>query len=711
MLEEIIVTGQKIQRSLQETKESVAVVTPEEFDALVLFNLEDVFNRTANAFQLLGGETFGIRGVSQNGASTSGGNGELGSLYIDGVAYTGFATRFGPKDMWDVASVEVLRGPQSTNLGRNALVGAVQVTTQRPDPAETDAALRVRYGDYNTVGVSAMFNMPVTANSALRLSANYDDTDGYLDNITLDDDRIDEREAESVRAQFRVEPSDQLSINTMVQYVNNHRGQDFYAVGSDENPTVVDDDKVEDREATANIAGFEDFEGFSAALDIRYEINERLGFTAITSGIDGTYDRLSDDDSGPGGGDAATTRTSEERNWAQEFRLNYNGEALRGVVGVYYTEEERQTDTQRITTIDLADAGVPDFVAPLYPPSVDLLSLNDFHQETRNIAAFTEWDYDVNAHWMVSVGLRYDNEEQDITVTTANTTRGPIDLPDPDEVGNLGPVVSLINQLLLSQLGVSAIPQQNHRYEAWLPKLGVTYTINEDMQASLFYTKGYRAGGLEVSGAGTLSSFDPEYLDNYELSLRSAWLDGRLIANANAYYGDWIDQQVLLCFASVFDCIMDNAGESKIYGAELDVSYQLSSDAMVYFSSGYSETEFSEFVNAANDFSGNRFALSPRVSLSLGGRYWFDESWVLSGNLSYRDDAYANTENSREIDSRTLLDMKLAYVGDGWQLAVYGKNLTDELYIDQNSLSLNNVARVAVGAPRQVGVQFDWRLR
>ena len=138
------------------------MITSEQIENTAILDINDVYNRSANVYDTGSGESFGIRGISQTAASTGGGSGELGTLYIDGVAFTGFSSRFNSKDLWDIEQVEILRGPQSTNVGRNALIGAVSVNTIQPDIVGFDAAARLEFGNYGRKSIESMFNLPVS---------------------------------------------------------------------------------------------------------------------------------------------------------------------------------------------------------------------------------------------------------------------------------------------------------------------------------------------------------------------------------------------------------------------------------------------------------------------------------------------------------------------------------------------------------------------
>ena len=188
---------------------------------------KDIIDITPNAYNIADGESFGLRGISQNSASAGGGDGSLGTLYIDGVAFNRFASRFVAKDLWDLAQIEILRGPQSTNVGRNALVGAMVVKTNRPELGETLGAVKLDAGNYGKQGVNFMANVAVSDNSALRLSDQYAKDDEYINNVTLNDNEFDARENTNVRAQYYVEFTEDLTANLGVTYVNTKRGQDI----------------------------------------------------------------------------------------------------------------------------------------------------------------------------------------------------------------------------------------------------------------------------------------------------------------------------------------------------------------------------------------------------------------------------------------------------------------------------------------------------
>ena len=735
--EKLVVYGQKIERTIQETKESVAVLSEQLIDDMALLDLEDAYLATANVFTLSNGENFGIRGITQNAASTGGGNGELGSFYMDGVAYTGFATRFGPRDLWDVKQVEVLRGPQSTNVGRQALIGAVVVETNDPDLSGFDAAIRAQLGNFGTSSLEGMINMTIDDHSALRISAETFSSDGYITNEQLGVDYNPEK-SKVFRAKYLYSPSDDFSSQLTVQYAEKELGWDIYR---------ADLTGLESYQDSSNIISEETYEAYSLALDMQYDFNDAWAIRSVSSFINGDYFRINDDDAGPDGGDAFRGRVVEDKNWAQELRLTYDSGSLHGVMGLYYTDVDLQNDTTGIVALNPASLGVPGILLPFYPETLVIDVLIPSQNKTTNTAFFTEWDWDMSDNIVLSAGFRYDNEKQDVLTNALNSLAEGSFLPDPTASGNIAAQmgfdantvaaviggITQVNGLLASQLTETNNAEQSTSFNAFLPQLGITYKVDENTAISAFYKRGYRAGGIDVDTIGSIDKYEAEYLDNIEVALRSLHLDGDLVFNANAYYGWWKDQQLTVYVnGSLFDTDTINAGESTIYGLELELQYRLNDDTNMYASFGLAETQFDQFCfvdgtpleeisgqvceggdGPGQDLNGFDFSFSPDITAALGIKHYFSDSWYIGGNVTHQSRAFSDIVNtpSFENDGFTLANLNLGYLQDDFEARIYVRNLFDEFYTNfqGEGISGGETRLVQAGVPRQFGITASYR--
>lgn len=725
VVESIVVTGQKIERTLQDTKESVALISRREIEDRVLLDVEDVYLQAANVTSSYLGDRFAIRGISQDDTSTAGGDGDLGTIFVDDVALTGLSSRFAPANLWDVEQVEILRGPQSTNVGRNALAGAVIYRTADPNLDEFEAAARLEVGNEATVVGEGMLNVPVSDISALRLTVERSETDGFIENDVRDEDDFGRRSSTTARAKFSVEPSDRFSGIATLQYYETERGTSFY---------LAPPDDVETRRSVANLPqGFE-FDGTSGSLRLNYEIGDSWQIDSITAFLDGTYEQGNDSDGGPTG-PAFDTDVIDEQNISQELRFSYDGGKLRGTVGAYYIDADSESSSRSLFAIFPASVGVPDVLLPFYP-EVLLVSVNgDGEREARNSALFAQWDYDLTPRLTLSGGLRYDYEEQSSDFVTSNTADESTPLPDPVAAGEqaemispgLGAVVeegvAFVNALLEEQLVASEFSTDTS-FEALLPELGLTYRLTDDVQISAFYKRGYRAGGSDfIAGIG-LDTYDPEFLDNFEIAFRSEWLDGRLRVNANAYYGKWRDQQVSVPInGNIFNIDTQNAGESTIAGFELDTTFMPDSQTRLFASLGYAHTEFDEFCRTGvtvealpdcvsggvtgEDLDGNDFAVSPDWTFALGGKRYLGQRFYVGGNVTYQDRSFGNVENLpiSESGGFTLVNVDLGYEADRFQVRLYARNLLDEFYtLQRNQSGFADQLFITAGPPREVGL-------
>ncbi|MEM1250015.1 MAG: TonB-dependent receptor, partial [Acidobacteriota bacterium] len=611
--EEIVVTSQKIERSQQETKESIAVITSADVEERVLLQLDDVLNETANVVDLFNGERFAIRGVSDNSASTGGGGGELATYFLDGVALTGAAKRLAPLDMWDVDQVEVLRGPQSTNLGRNSMMGAIVVSSQRPQLFQNTAMFRFGVGNGERFEGAGSANFGLGEKAALRISGEYFENEGFIVNPTLGEDDFDGRENQTYRAKLQLFPNDSLVIYGNVQSVQATKGQNVFR--SD----LLDN--IEDRVNFSNIDGLEELDGTLATLDIAYQLNSNWGLRSISSALDSEDFNIIDDDLTAGGLDAALSVNGEDTNITQELRADFGGDRAAGTIGMFYTSVERASDSVSRVNLNPSIVGVPDFLLPFYPAALPVENRGQFDGDTENISIFTDWTIDLSDKWLLSIGGRYEEESQTNDSFVENVA-DPGVVPDPALAGALaaqllgpafGPVVEAavaqVNEILLANLrSTQAVTEPD--FDATLFKFGTTYAPSDNFNVSAFFNQGYRAGGVSLSATGLRSDFEPEFIDNFEVAMRTVSNRGKVVFNANAYYGDWSDQQVQIALGgNIFDVIIENVGESTIYGLETSLNVRADNGLDSFLNVGYANTQFDEYVSIVEgDLSGNQFA-------------------------------------------------------------------------------------------------------
>ena len=262
-----------------------------------------------------------------------------------------------------------------------------------------------------------------------------------------------------------------------------------------------------------------------------------------------------------------------------------------------------------------------------------------------------------------------------------------------------------------------------------IPRVGVSYRVNEDITTSLSIQRGYRSGGVGANTAtGNVYQFDPEFTTNYELSLRSIWLDGDLLVNANVFYIDWEDQQVQVQLSSnTFDVEVRNAGASEVKGFELESSYRLSDEWELNASLGLSDTEFTDFVlriptegeDIVRDLSHRRFADAPEWTANAGFTYEGNSGIFANVSLNYANSSPADVNpyirglnpGDPNFDlynqSRTLVNARIGYEWDEMGIYLVGKNILDKEYIDRTAFGTGRrVVRHTLGDPRQLSLVF-----
>jgi len=739
--ERIMVTGQKITRTLQETPASIAVFSTEKIEQQNLGEISEVLFETANVHST-GNGSFNIRGIDAFNVSGSG-TSALASVYIDAAALperiirNGFST-------WDASQIEILRGPQSTLQGRNSLAGAIVMTTTAPSH-EWNGKYRVQVGENGEQEAAIAFGGSLVEDQlAFRFSAEKEDFDGYNYNITRKED-ADFKNDELYRLKLLYTPTAIPDLSAQLSFTRATTDKGTASVNVPESG-----DPFKQRFVTNNDPQTTVFETDITTLEVNYPLNDIWIATSVStySDVIAGWNNF-DSDNGPEDGG---TRFNNEnvKTFSQEFRLTLDGDRLSGLIGAYYFDQDLTSKYGGTNNIALASVGLTsdslvkrfgldqataDFTINQYagfnPIVIDQLSGSN--QQIKSSALFADFTYEINEQWNIFAGIRWDREKQDNADTQSFSVANLASMPNASNYpAPLNSLIGGINAQLLTLVGDAnkKSPIADASFNEFIPKLGISYMWNDDLTTSFTYQKGYRSGGVGVNTAkSTPYQFDSESTSNYEFSLRSFWLDGDLMFNANAFYIDWEDQQVDVQLSeNSFDSETKNAGSSTVKGFELEAFYQLSTELELSASVGQAKTEFTDFVvtiptnsePTVFDLTGRSFENSPEFTANLAATYSSDNGIFANISMNYADSSNADTNPySRGLqegddnfdlqnDSRTLVNMKVGYEWESIGLYLIGKNILDKEYISGAAFGTGRrVVKQNLGAPRQISVSLQ----
>lgn len=772
--EEIIIKGTKLGGSLQDQTASIELFTPERLAREQLIDVGDVFLRTPNLNSRGGAAgSISIRGISRGGLA---GQGVTSNIYVDGAPLSGNALGTGPTSLWDAAQVEVLRGPQSSVQGRNALAGAVVVTTADPT-YDFEGKARVQYSSFETIILSGAVSGPIIADQvAARLSVDYQDTDGFITN-TVAFQSADRRESVLLRGKVLIEPSGLPNFTTKftIDYSDASQGESRPIVSTafGGNSPLLEDFDFFDYESNGRFPN-NDVESIRILNETTYDFTDNWLGRAILTYENTQTDRLfglEDDISAFNG---LTFNQFDAEILSAEVRAEFDYGNLRGLIGGYFYDESDVLDRNiQAEILPAVLNAVPAFVRPLVDinPATSVLSQRDGSTANiQNFAFFAQVEWDISEKWTVNAGFRYDNEEffqsdvrQTISVDPATCiSTVPNALVMQPGLGPFDPV-TLPCQILAEAAtgGQVPDPDQRDRFDAFLPRLAITYNVTDTNSVFASFSRGYRAGGsfifAETQGGllGVVSqvgTYEPEFLTTFEVGSRNTFLDDALTANLNVFYSLYEDQQVVLPgeSADTIDNIIANAGESTIYGAELYLAYQASEALDVFASVGYLKTEFDDFpfainpdgapANAADprftNLAGNEFPSAPNWTFSIGANYTHSSGLFANATFSFISSQFADASNltnddfleayqainqanidagqppllneafgatlTEKLDSRTDMTLRGGFQTETWKVYGFVTNLfNSEVLTDVNFGSVNTATGEVLLSPNE----------
>ena len=674
VLDDITVQGEKVARDYSRTYTSVGVVTGQQISEYNIPDLQRSFDMLANVRQFKTGDGangFVIRGLNSEGITAgSAQSAPLISVIVDGAIQNTEATRRGARGIWDVEQIEVLRGPQSTIQGRNALAGAVVIKTN--DPTYTPGVIvegQLGGSDYH-MGAFVVNTPLVQDQVALRVAGQTmrQNNDIMYSSPALN--VLGEDQLDLIRGKLLITPASMPGLRAL-----------FTVNRTLDNPmqTVVTRPDFFARQYNLAFSQFPEYR--TAAVnnyiaDISYEFTPGVKVQSITALAD-TKVKIS----GPNAPYWLRDDTRNGEDFSQDLRFTFDrpDSPLSGVFGLFagrfaYDSTSFSTTNALGPTITVQD-GV-------------------FEGKTTSVAAYTDLRYRIWDKWTLLGGARLLRDEAD-----RNVVGTAFDL-------NVFAPVSLNENVQSSNT-------------EFLPKFGLAYDLASNQTIAGTVNKGYRQGFSELPlGTATINQVAPEFMWAYELAYRSKWWDDRLHLNANIFYYDYKDQQLAVDVpGSLGQTMVQNIGKSHLYGGEIEVRVRPVDGLTLFASIGLLKTKFDEGTTldggALLNLAGKEFPESPSVTASAGGIWKHQSGFFVSADVSYTDGyfsprALANNP-LRYVDSFTLVNTQIGYETKYGTLALFARNLFDEQYLTNINVSGGVPTTAGIGDGRIVGVRGQVR--
>ncbi|MFA7555481.1 MAG: TonB-dependent receptor [Spongiibacteraceae bacterium] len=692
-LEEVIVSARKRDEGVQTVPIAISAMTAAEIDRSFATQMDE------------------IKGIPNVALDQAPGYRNVASFYIRGIGYQDIDLTFEPAvgvvvdgiflgkangsllDIFDLESLEILRGPQGTLFGKNTIGGVVSITTKRPQ-GDLGGEVQAKVGNYGRNDYRAAIEFPVTEKAAARLSVLSNNYDGYAKN--QHGDNVGGEETVLARGTLVVEPSDNLTLTLIGDYLrdrsesspmNNasvNQGEPkplanaLAALGF---PADSDGDLNKVRE---DLTGPFDIDGWGLALQVDW-IGETYDITSITGYRDQEEDTNTNVD-----GEALPLfnlpRVADFNQFYQEFRLGITSfDNFDFVAGLNYMRQEHNQNLGFFLDSYLLgfNIGAPgDLGTTLDTPQ---------SQAVDTYGLFMQGDYSLTDDWRVTVGVRYSVDDKDYTYTETGFSDN-----------NFG---FLDYSLASVSAGAPALRGTQSFSESWEQvtwRVGTDYQIDYNTFAYLSIASGFKAGGFNgrASTFVQVGPYDPETVMSYEVGVKAEFFDSRLRINTAVFMNQYDDLQVeiLQNVDGTSVTLVENAAGATISGIEIEATALLGELWTLQTSVGYLDASYDDFDadvfsrGYEVDNSGLDLRRAPPWTLTAALMYEqvFDFGSVFwQGDWSFHSDYETNVQNYAfgTRKSENLFNSSIGYapLSDRWSIAAYVRNITDEVRVSSSN--------------------------
>ena len=669
-LEEIVVTAQKRSESLQEVPISIVAFSGEDIEKLNISNTIDLVKNIpgmtgVNNVGLPQAAAYFIRGIGQD-ESVSTMDPAVGT-FVDGV----FMSRqiANNSRLYDLESVEVLKGPQGTLYGRNTTGGAVRIITKKPTE-ETEGWVDIAYGDYETIEASAKFNFPISDNLYAKLTAyTIDQGEGFLENVTLNRDQW-KRDATGARAQFLFLPNDRTEVLFTVEQAEDNTGG---IVGANKLSACCGDDIYKVESGLENTWAETDFTAYSIKATVDLQNDTQMEIIASDHDLTHSFNNDYSDQVVPAY--SIPNLSDHEQN---SLEINFTGSTgnIQWAAGASYYEEESH--------VLFGDA------LYLFGGAVAGTFMRDMTNTTEATAIYADLDIDLGDGWGLTIGGRYTDDERAVDVEQFLDLNGV-----PWEARTKANFMDRSAWLSTAAIGA---PFDNATVEAlgtlttievdeFTSRIVIDYQPNDNVMYYASMGDSFKGGGWasRVTDAADFVDLRPEFVDNIEFGVKSEWMDDALRLNLTYFNADYTDLQITAIDQDTGAFVYSNKADAEVDGFEGEMLYAANDNLTVFANFATLDGGYTELRPGAEGIANKDLKRTPDFSYRLGIIY--DHS-LENGELNFtgvinREDEYFNNQNNTPAGLRpsvSKIDLTMTYTpldGD-WRVIAGCTNCSDE---------------------------------
>ena len=677
-LEAVLVSAEKNEAFLQQVPLSITALSSKKIKEYRLWNSRELTAIVPNLYAASSGDDRNVTGI--RGIVTTSYDPAV-ATYIDGVNQFSLDTYIA--QLSDIERIEVLRGPQGTLYGRNAMGGVINIISKQPGNRLSGFG-EINIGDNGQQRYSAGLRFPIVKNKLfMGLSAVYDQRDGFYTNAFNNTD-FDDRNSMLGNYFIKWMPCSKWSLTMNVKHQQNRNYGPFPLVNGIEesfsNPFVLNQDaigKMIDNSFNSSLSVNYAGRSFNFSSQTAYQSNYRY----YTKPLDGDFSPI----------DGVTIINDFGDKWnkvkviSQELKFTNpaaSASRLKWTAGTYLFYQDNPTKQAVHFGNDALLVGAPD---------VNFSIINSTKGKSSGIAFFGQGTYAITKKLSIVAGLRYDHEKKEYNILGQYQKD-----PDPNPQFDTRPDTSA-----------------SASFNAFSPKLGLSYTINTNSNIFITYSRGYRTGGLTALSSDPsqppLFPYDPEYSNNIEAGIKNSLLGKRLQLNITAFYTRVTDAQVPTLILPDAVTITKNAGQLTSMGIELEVSAAPVKGLQVDYNFGYSNASYSNLKLSQNgsvaDLDGKKQIYTPEETSMLALQYEYAIGKKQLVRLTARAEwffigkQYFDLSNNIKQNDYSLYNIRFGITAKNTSLMFWARNLSDKKYIAY----AYDFGAIHLGDPKTIG--------